>query len=104
MLPRRVTPHTVEVATGVIDTPDGVQPGTRERYRALIAEQARLVHTSEGKEVTSPVTVYMNPVEVEVGTNITIHPDTPLEATHVVVAKDIHRFPRRGAHTVLYLS
>lgn len=104
-IPTRLLPHTViirpHLGAGAYGDVYG-EPQTVKR--ANVESTRRLVRNTEGHEVVSSTTVYMEPREVPDGSMITIHPDTPFEAESKVIAVGLLQHPRGLSHLTIHLE
>lgn len=103
MIPGRLLPNRVALHLGGGQGPFGPIPGERRVVRALVEGSNRTVQASDGSEVVSDTRVYLDPVVVDHGSEVTIFVGKPEETTRRVVRVAQFRAPGRS-HTVLDLN
>lgn len=69
----------------------------------VVNSERKLVRNSQGQEVVSNTSVWIDPTHVPEKSEVTVWPDEPFEATSTVVAVQQWR-ARRHSHTVLELE
>lgn len=103
MIPSRLMPNRVTLYLGAEQGPFGPIPGEPTTVRALVEGSNRVVRTGDGAEVVSGTRVYLDPVTIEEGSEVTIHPELEIEETHRVLRVSQFRAPGKS-HTVLDLE
>ena len=98
MLPAFMLPQTITVHGPMVETVDGPQPGEPTTVPAYVERKHTLVRDSQGNEVVSNTSAWLNPLAIEPGQTVTID-----GTDRVVIAVEQYEFPRTASHTRIYL-